>query len=868
MLTSSLSSSSSTATPAAAAATSWTGRWPLPASSSSSAHTPPQLACDETCALPRGNSKFWVRTPDSDGDRLCAVEERVGDTPRVAAAEAPLRRDGGRQPPSSSALSLPQRLSPNAFVQVQQQQERRQRHAHQLRRRCAAALRGDESGASRGADDTADDSAVWSHSSSILPHSSGNAGTASRSDMSDSTGSGMEVRRRRPTAAPTRLGGVDRRAPPPGMDDDDDDDDAETESSSCGCPTSCSCRSGRELRHMPPAHLSCAARATGNRASARVTPRCSRAADRQSSALDATRVSDASSETGATPPAQRSSDEDGDEVCSACRLSCRATGRRPPLVFGYPVRGITTASGGTGSSASLCSSCAAAAAAPVRMIGGGDAFTTAVHRDTLVPEVPPLLYLAAPAAAAARCGRVVGDAAVVTLREREERRLAYLRSAAALAGSAGGLAADGSPAGDGDAASLCGRLEPQLCGTPAGDAAAAAVEAAAAEETRRRAEQQQQQQQQAVELARTAAAHCVEVALPALHGELADVAARSAAQQQERMDALAAQLRVLHEELLTNRKHTEEQHHQQQQQRLLEHRRREEEEAARQRPSRVDSATSPLRAAPLSTEAAVCVPAVTLPPAPPRRSVAVQHADGSLELLAAVRQDAARWTTALLCAAEVARRDALVQDEAELRLQLLCVLEEPCRRRTLHCEAQVLRGQAECLALQQRTTAAFNRFALEQSERLARQHLTSEAAAAHSDIRTAHVTERLRASDAAARHSAETLAARLADTQAELAALQSTHADTLEHVRHLRVQLIEALRMPTVTLADRASAPVHAARSGGGRDGGVEFAAATSACATTAAVGCESGEDMPVHRRFARAHQEALRVTRAQHRAV
>ncbi|KAG5507475.1 hypothetical protein JIQ42_07773 [Leishmania sp. Namibia] len=670
--------------------------------------------------------------------------------------------------------------------------------------------------------------------------------------------------------------------------------------SSCGCPTSCTCRTdtsddgafGVSVDVYRRASRVCPAGRPRMESIAALRGACTECEARV--AQDMNHFSDASSETGTTP-VQRGSDEESDDFCSSCRYRHRdydclsfawphtqRSGDSAPLKLSS--EGSTEGGSGGGEDASLCSLCQAAARARVAGRRGcaapfarqDDSLVNAVREDGWLAEVPLLLHLSAPETYAAK---------------RADRRSACMHSATALTGYADD---ERHGAYDGVTAGVRG-LNRSTDSTQTGVVTPAAATANLSEQ------QCDPRTERAVSaLSGSATAHYAEMTLPLLQGELASLEARTAVQQQACFDALASQMRGYYEEM---RQRTQEMlDRQAQHQRRLEEQQvaqQAEAEAARRAAARVDRATSPMEIA-LAAQAAEATPQAASSPLPPQRAVGTQHTDGTLELLTAVRTEAASWMVQLFLSIEAERRDAVAQDEAECRDRLLHVVEGTCRCQLLRCQALVLYWQKECSAVRHQASFAPDLRALDLRERLARQQLFEEAALAQCELMGAFERQQCQAAEAAAHSQVKLLESEVADVKSKLAIVEAEHADNLEHMKQLRLQLIHALRMPTVTLVDRSS--VSAAARGASEGAAAATAGAEygdTACvrgdahqggadglpSAWAASSTESGtgvfarhtvpsgigeglEGLPVHRRFARAHQEALRVTRAQRRTV
>ncbi|TPP54833.1 hemolysin-III related protein family protein [Leishmania donovani] len=749
--------------------------------------------------------------------------------PRVA---APLPAQEQQQPlpshkPSFTAAAAV--LSPNAFVQAPPQLQREREHPQH---RSVPADGTSATATSRGGGGDIDDSssapsdasvpASWPCESSALPHHDEDSGrssdgtyqfTTTSSTMtgrrpvspehttsvrsSDDTTCLVDLRRRdaaqvekcdrrRPTA-PGAVGASAAVVSP------------SFSTSSCGCPSNCACRSDASDDD--------------------VFGRLDACTDcRERAAQDMTRCSDASSETGTTP-LQRSSEEDGDDLCSSCRqhrCDCghpsfewrRAQRGDGEFSLKLSSQGSSEGDSGSGEDASLCSLCKdAARTRAVHQAGAAaffahqeDPFSEAVREDRRCAGVPPLLRLSTPSSSASTKRGSASDAVTMAQRERADRRMVYMQSAAALASDAGG-----ERRGAHDAAVAAVRGLDRCTGSTQTDTVAAAAATATLSEEQRRLHAEQE----AAALKSIAAAHVAEVTRPLLQGELASFEARAAVQQQARFDVVESQLRVYLDEF---RQRMQELSDLQMQQHAT---RQEEAEAVRRAAARVDRATSPMDSA-LIAEAAASTPQAAPSPVPPQRTVGTQHSDGTLELLTIVRTEAASWMAQLLFSIEAERRDAVMQDEAESRDRLLHVMEEPRRRQLLRYQAELLHWQQECAAVRHRASFASDLLALELRERLVRQELNEEASVARRELGEAFERQRCQAAEAAAHSQVKALEDELVKVRSKLSIVEAEHADTLEHAKQLRLQLIHALRMPTVTLVDRSGVPA-AARGAAGQ---------------------------------------------------
>lgn len=787
---------------------------------------------------------------------------------------------------------------------------------------------------SSSAPSAASGSASWPYEMSVLPHHDEHSGRSSDGtyqftttsstmterrpvspkhatsvELSDDATCLADLRRRTATQAEKR--GPRHQAAPGGVGSNAAVVSASLSTSSCGCPTSCTCRSDvldddvfgvSADVHRRAWPTWCVRPASRPRVAGADARRDACTAWKVRAAQDMTLCSDASSETGTTP-LQQSSEEESDDLCSSCRQRRCDFGhpspewRRAQHGDGEPSlklssEGSSEGDIGGGDDGSLCSLCKTAARTRAVHQGGAaasfahqdDPSSEAVHKNRQCAGVPPLLRLSIPCSSAAAKRGSANDAAAMAQREGDDRRVVYMQSAAALANDA-----DGERRGAHSGAVAAAR-EPDRCtgSTQTDTVAAAATTAGLSEEQRRR-----DAEQEAADLKCIAAAHCAEVTLPLLQGELASFEARAAAQQQARFDVVERQLQVYLDEF-RQRMHGLSDLQMQQCATL-----QAEAEAARRAAARVDRATSP-------TDSALVAEAASSP-ASSQRTVGTQHSDGTLELLTVVRTEAASWMAQLLLSIEAERRDAVTQDEIESRDRLLQVVEEPCRRQLLRCQAELLHWQQECAAVRHQASFASDLRALELHERLARQELSDEASMGRRELGEAFERQLGRAAEAAAHSQVKALEDELAKVRSKLSIVEAEHADTLEHAKQLRLQLIHALRMPTVTLVDRSGVSA-APRSAGDAAAAAAYGYANvtaemergdtlgvrrdthQGCADsapqahtasltgsgtgvaawhTAPSGTHDGlEDFPVHVRFARAHQEALRATRAQCRTV
>jgi hypothetical protein len=659
--------------------------------------------------------------------------------------------------------------------------------------------------------------------------------------------------------------------------------------SSCGCPTICSCRTDD---NEEPHHAT----------------RFSKVVSNDSGDFSS---SSAASVTGATPAdTSRTSDDSAGELytASSCCSCCHGAHHSSFASSVSPGNSIDT------SSRSLCSSCEAAARTHVMRFSAHldrvrrgeaaestcvsqrhrtrdtpyvqrDVFVDAVRDDAMWTEVPPLLHLSLPLAAGGRAGKGtaawVDDATVLAERERAQRRAEYIRQAALLAA---GKNTDTEPA---ETVPRC--TAGVQTDTIAGDESeekrrSSEREARVAQEEEERERQRRHEAKLAEERLRGfAAAQCAEVALPMLQREFASYETRASAQQQQQLEVLQQQLREYQrqaqerpaawvEELRAYREQWE-----QQQQRAVEL------EELRRRARRRDAGTC-LH----DGDAASAIPKVADGEQPQkatvkaeRRAVGTQHSDGALEQLATVQSNAAAWLTDKLCLLEEDTRRAIGTAEEEARHNLLHVLEHPCRQVLLRCQNEVL--QLRQRGFYDRQSAVINAEvqSLQLQEALARQELTAHSADCLHDIGKTFQRQLRQIDAAVAQAQLSQMRSELAEKQQQLSTLEAAHKDSLEHTRQLRLQLLHALRMPTVTFADPV-APSRVLPPGAAlmdaayayatatADGGQEGLRADGSGAATARDGAllREVDDLPVHRRFARAHQEALRVVRAQCRTA
>lgn len=655
----------------------------------------------------------------------------------------------------------------------------------------------------------------------------------------------------------------------------------EPSSSSCGCPTSCSCRTeDEEGSYPPPVPLS--------RWRQQSSRECGVSAQRVRRTCGDD--SDDSSLTGATPmDTSNSSEEDAAAAAVASYDAAKGTLWHVASHHGHntPHRCCS------GSESSLCSSCVAAAKHhrhsihPLRarastsddgdgaVFARRDVFADAVRGNTMWEEVPPLLYLSSSPAGGSRGeGRRRDDAEVLAQRHRDERRAEYIRQAALLAAGRYGEE-DETP-----------HAAPTNTETPLDQRRAAATQTEVDEkvsEEQRERERQEAEQQRLRETALAeerlrglAAAQCAEVALPMLHRELESYETRVNTQQQQQMTALLQQLRDYQQEVqaLQAGRVAELAAHRAQWEK--DQQRVQEATEARQRASRRDCGIGEEQAVTKTEDAAA--PAVA--EAVTRYTAGTQHSDGTQERLASVEAEAHAWLLHQLCALEKDARARLAAEGQASRQLLVGVVEEASRRVLLRCQAEVLLWRQRALSERQAATHSADVRALQMQEVIARQELEAAAADQLRDVQMSFYTQRSSIEAAAAQSAAHVAQQAQEAAEEALATLQDEHKDTLEHVRHLRVQLLHALRMPTITLPSDSGtaacrpapgAPLLSAAYAYATATGDELAAEGGSSgdgAVSAAAELRPVEDLPVHRRFARAHQEALRVVRAQCRTV
>ncbi|CAM37031.2 conserved hypothetical protein [Leishmania braziliensis MHOM/BR/75/M2904] len=905
----------------------------------------------------QGNAHFasLLQRPREGPPQPQVVTHTTVPGPLVAPA-LPARQQQQLPVPRPSSCATPATFSPRAFVQVQPQL---QRGCEDVQHQRVPAGGTSATVASVGGGDGLDDSSSpapstanvaewWSRDGSLLSHQDESDSTSCDGTYQLATTSSTMTDQRSASpkqAAPVELGddatclsdlrrrvaaqvekcGPRRPAGPGAAAASTALVSQSLSTSSCGCPTSCTCRSdtpdGDVFVVSADAHRR--ARRASHARPARQPHTPSTAARRDAypsckarGTQYMTYCSDASSETGTTP-VQWSSDKDSDSLCSSCcrchcdcSLSFRERRHAQHEDTEFPSK-LSTASStegsrGSGDDASLCSFCRGAAhAGAMRRRGTAASFThqdnpcrDALRGDRLSAEVPLLLRLSTSGASCVPMGGSAGYAATRVELEQADRRLACLQGAPALLGDAAG---ERRGAYDGVTAAV---RQPDRC---TGSAQTEAVTATAPTASQSEEQRCRHAEKEAAEWKSLAAAHCAEVALPLLQDELASFEARTAVQQQAHLDVVAAQMRAFHDEVRQRTRELMDLQLQYQRQLEQQHVTQQgEAEAAGRTAARVDCATSPMETS-RAAAAGEPTPKAAPPSVPLQRDVGTQHSDGTLELLAAVRTEAASWVAQQLLFMEAERRDTVAQDEAESRDRLLNVVEGPCRSQLLLCQAQLLHWQQECAAVRQRTFLAADLHALELRERLARQELTGESSLAQHELFESFEKQRCQAAEEAVHSQVKLLKDELTSVQSKLEMVEAEHADTLEHARQLRLQLVHALRMPTVTLVDRsavstatcvagdaaiaAAAYAYATATAGTEHGGAvgilgetsqggtditsNAHAASSTGLGTGAVGwhtllsgIDGGLDLPVHRRFAHAHQEALRVTRAQSRTV
>ncbi|CAJ1005754.1 hypothetical protein Q4I28_001072 [Leishmania naiffi] len=909
----------------------------------------------------QGNAHFasLLQRPREGPPKPQVVTHTTVPEPLVAPA-LPARQQQQLPAPRPSSSATPATFSPRAFVQVQPQL---QRGCEDVQHQRVPAGGTSATVASVGGGDGLDDSSSsapntanmaewWSRDGFLLSHQDECDSTSRNGTYQLATTSSTMTDQRSASpkqAAPVELGddatclsdlrrrvaaqvekcGPRRPAGPGAAAASTALVSQSLSTSSCGCPTSCTCRS--DTPDSDVFGVSADAHRRARRASharpARQPHTPSTAARRDAypsckvrGTQCMTYCSDASSETGTTP-VQWSSDKDSDSLCSSCcrcHCDCSLSFREwrhaqhediefPPKL---PTASSTEGSSGSGDDASLCSFCRGAAhTGAIRRRSTASSFThqddpcsEALRGDRLSAEVPLLLRLSTSGASCVTMGGSAGNAATRVELEQADRRLACLQGASALLGDAAG---ERRGAYDGVTAAV---RQPDRC---TGSAQTEAVTATAPTASQSEEQRYRHAGKEAAEwkslAAAAAAAHCAEVALPLLQGELATFEARTAVQQQAYLDVVAAQMRAFHDEVRQRTRELMDLQLQYQRQLEQQHVTQQgEAEAAGRTAARVDCATSPMETS-CAAAAGEPTPKAAPPSVPLQRDVGTQHSDGALELLEAARTEAASWVAQQLLFMEAERRDTVAQDEAESRDRLLNVVEGPCRSQLLLCQAQLLHWQQECAAVRQRTFLAADLHALELRERLARQELTGESSVAQHELFESFEKQRCQAAEEAMHSQVKLLKDELTSVQSKLEMVEAEHADTLEHARQLRLQLVHALRMPTVTLVDRSAVSTATC---GASDAAIAAAAYAYACATagpehsgtvgilrdtsqggtditsnahaasstglgtgvvgwhTLLSGSDGGLDLPVHRRFAHAHQEALRVTRAQSRTV
>ena len=833
-----------------------------------------------------------------------AKGEANGDTGRDADGGASFKNEGATAAATVSATRDPAVLSSDPYAQVQQQLHHPRVSRRQLRE-TAQFDRKAGGGSSPGGVP-----GWWSCESSVLPD---NSPMPSSSSSSTSTPSFVL---RAPAVANRALMAKPTPATQPLLKEKKQVDFMKSageaavafpvespfsfsSSSSCGCPTSCSCRSERDAPHRR--HREKPARRKGNTGA--VLDGSSDASVTGTTSTDTSHTSDDSVPSSSFP-----------SYCSCCSR-CRSGA----------VPRSSSHSSTEGDTASLCSSCAAAAARTGvlrvstppnrrnRDNGRGserpssttrrrrhdhatpyvqqDVFLDAVQGGAMWAEVPPLLHLSFPSAQA---GNVAGedDAAVAAGRARAELRAAYIRQAALLTAEKTDEAKAAVSANQTTMKGVTGVQPPRrrsAC-TQAG-ATMEEKEAEEARQTRERTEEEERRAQQRQRDARLAeehakalaAAQCAEVALPMLQRELESYTTRVSTQQQQQLDRLVEYLRVCQVQIQS-----------QQTDRVAELRaqwereqeRAQELEQLKRRTSRREQSTSMEDSSVLLSTAAAAAAVV-------RHAVGTQHSDKALEQLAVVQSDAAAWLTTHLFTFEGEARRALHEAEEEARHQLLHMLEEPARLLLMRCQGEALRWQQRCMHERDASSVKEELRVLQLQERIARQELEACWGTCANDLWGDWQHRQHCAAVAAIQRDLSTAHGELTDTQQQLASLTAAHTDTLAHVRQLRLQLIHALRMPTVELAEATASPRMQPPGAPLLDAAFAYATATtgesgeekvrapadlsvSAAAPRAGIDTASGsllrtaveDDLPVHRRFARAHQEALRVVRAQCRTV
>lgn len=326
--------------------------------------------------------------------------------------------------------------------------------------------------------------------------------------------------------------------------------------------------------------------------------------------------------------------------------------------------------------------------------------------------------------------------------------------------------------------------------------------------------------------------------------------------------------------------------------RVAQQQKREDEYRQPSLPIRLDSCTSPVETGllfPLPSRFSAAQLA--------QLSVGTQHGstlmdvDEALAQMEALRHSA---TTHLmqqemmaLFNAEESHRECIGEMEATARECCLTNGEGVARMQLVTYETRLLQLHQEQLTIQHHQfhrTAIADLLAMEAATRQAIDWSAAEAAEAIRDAsRRAEILllQRSKAEGVA------TLEAALSSANGAVASLQEELIGRVAEVARLRSELLRVLRLPTIQLASQPACGTSSCFAGGPladadaiqpeQDYGVPLAVAPSqrwSCTTSSWINRGAGregdadDDLPVHRRFARAHQEALRATRAQCRRV
>lgn len=224
----------------------------------------------------------------------------------------------------------------------------------------------------------------------------------------------------------------------------------------------------------------------------------------------------------------------------------------------------------------------------------------------------------------------------------------------------------------------------------------------------------------------------------------------------------------------------------------------------------------------------------------PTRSCAVQSECGDLEIIAALRSQLAslqRRQLIVVVDEEARYREILQVDERACCADGIAVsfadgcryLTDDARLRTR--DAQLLHDAMQMYCVH--TT-------VKEPENACRKDMCHAEAHARANLHHLHLAS---LADIAAGDQQRASARREATLVETIKRLEQEAADALQREKTLRVQLLQALRMPTTTIVTAPSSS---------RVMGEE-------------IEVDDG-NLPVHRRFARAHQEALKAVRAQRR--